>query len=136
MMVVFSMMYLRMTKLVMMMLSGPGCWMVSQAFLLWYHYLDNGCNVCGLEFNYNNEEEKKNSEEKKEKEEEEQGKEEEKEKKVEEEKEKKQDKMDEEDKDDSKSILGANKSEHEVFYNNQIFRQLFLGFEVESEEGR
>merc|ERR1739842_247201 len=38
--------------------------------------------------------------------------------------------------DDTKSILGADKANHETFYNDQIFRQLFLGFEVESEEGR
>jgi len=73
-------------------------WVLSQAWLLLYFYLDNGSNVCGLEFNYKNEEQEGDS--------------------------------------DNKSLLGADKAEHETFYNDQIFRQLFLGFEVKSEEGR
>ena len=88
-----------MMKMMMMAHSGPGFWVVSQALLLLYFYLDNGSNVCGIEFNYNNEE--GNS-----------------------------------DYDDFQSILGADESEYEDIYNLQIFRQLFLGFEVESEEGR
>ena len=87
-------MKLKMMRIMVMVLrlithSGPGFWVLSQVCLLLYFYLDNGSNVCGIEFNY-------------------------------------------------KSIIGANNSEHEVFYsyNDQIFRQLFLGFEVESEEGR
>ena len=90
---VFSMM-----KLVIMTHSGPGLWVLSQALLLLYFYLDNGSNVCGLEFNYKNEVQEGDS--------------------------------------DNKSLLGADKAEHETFYNDQIFRQLFLGFEVKSEEGR
>ena len=94
------MMALTMMKSMMMTHSGPGFWVVSQALLLLYFYFDNGSNVCGIEFNYSNEE--GNS-----------------------------------DYDDSKSILGADESQHEDIYNGQIFRQLFgLGFEVESEEGR
>merc|ERR1712037_788347 len=55
-------------------------------------------------------------------------------KKLDEGEEEKQDKMEENE--DTKSLLGADKAEHETFYNDQIFRQLFLGFEVRSEEGR
>ena len=151
-----------MMKLVIMTHSGPGLWVLSQALLLLYFYLDNGSNVCGLEFNYKKkrgtrtsrgkeedkeeEEEKEEGEKKKEEKKEGQEKEEDEEKKEEKEKEKeenkkldegeeeKQDKM--EGLDDTKSLLGANKAEHETFYNDQIFRQLFLGFEVKSEEGR
>ena len=123
-----------------------------------YFYLDNGSNVCGLEFNYKNEEEEGDSdleEEKEEDKEEEEKKKEGKEElekggqEKEEEEEKKEDKkLDEgeeteqdkmeglEENEDNKSLLGADKADHETFYNDQIFRQLFLGFEVESEEGR
>ena len=38
----------------MMMRSGPGLWVLSQALLLLYFKMDNGSNVCGIEFNYNN----------------------------------------------------------------------------------
>ena len=48
-----------------MLHSGPGLWVVSQALLLLYFKMDNGSNVCGIEFNYNNknqnEEEEKES---------------------------------------------------------------------------
>ena len=71
--------------------------------LLVYFKMDNGSNVCGVEFNYNNNSsgtEENNVEE------------------------------------ESKSIIGANESEHEDNYNKEIFRQLFFGFEVKSEQGR
>ena len=83
--------------------SGPGLWVLSQVLLLVYFKMDNGSNVCGVEFNYNNNSsgtEENNVEE------------------------------------ESKSIIGANESEHEDNYNKEIFRQLFFGFEVKSEEGR
>ena len=38
----------------MMSYSGPGLWVVSQLLLLVYFKMDNGSNVCGIEFNYNN----------------------------------------------------------------------------------
>ena len=87
--------------------SVPGLWVLSQALLLLYFKMDNGSNVCGLEFNYNNEEGKK--EEKKENSE----------------------------TDDSKSIVGENEPDIEVHFNDQLLRKLILGkFEVRSEEGR
>ena len=79
--------------------SGPGWWVVSQVLLLLYFKMDNGSNVCGIEFNYNNNDSS-------------------------------------EDEEDSRSINGEEESNREVFYNDQIFRQLFLGFQVVSEEGR
>ena len=167
-----------MIQLVTMTHSGPVLWVLSQAWLVLYFYLDNGSNVCGLEFNYkkkrgartrrgkeeDKEEDKKKKGEKKEEKEEDEKKEEEKkeelekggqekeeeeekkeekekekdeDKKLEEEEEEKQDKMEGlGENEDTKSLLGADKADHETFYNDQIFRQLFLGFEVESEEGR
>ena len=32
--------------------SGPGLWVLSQVLLLLYFKMDNGSNVCGIEFNY------------------------------------------------------------------------------------
>merc|ERR1719237_228961 len=52
-------------------IGGPGLWVLSQAWLLLYFYLDNGSNVCGLEFNYKNEEEEGDSNDKEEDKEEE-----------------------------------------------------------------
>ena len=43
----------------MMNYSGPGLWVVSQLLLLVYFKMDNGSNVCGIEFNYDNTEENK-----------------------------------------------------------------------------
>ena len=70
--------------------------------------MDNGSNVCGTEFNYNGDSKGITGQSAKHNTEEE----------------------------DSKSIIGDNESEQEVIYNDQIFRQLFLGLEVVSEEGR
>ena len=81
--------------------SGPGWWVVSQVLLLIYFKVDNGTNVCGIEFNYNN-----------------------------------NDSSGIDDEEDLRSIIGEDESNREVFYNDQIFRQLFLGFQVVSEEGR
>ena len=33
---------------------GPGFWVLSQALLLVFFKMDNGSNVCGIEFNFNN----------------------------------------------------------------------------------
>jgi len=33
-------------------IGGPGLWLLSQVLLLVYYKLDNGSNVCGLEFNF------------------------------------------------------------------------------------
>ena len=123
--------------MLMMTHPGPGLWMVSQVLLLIYFKMDNGSNVCGIEFDYNNEEKEEEK-----KEEEEEKKEENAEvrmdrggdKELVEDKEEMEESEKEED--DSKSILSGNESKHEVFYNDQIFRQLFLGFKVKSEEGR
>ena len=93
--------------------------------LLLYFKMDNGSNVCGVEFNYNNKtgkkgEEKRGDEEGNKKKEVEEGENEK-----------------EEDKDDSKSIIGVNHSAIEVHFNDQLLRKLILSkFEVESEEGR
>ena len=73
--------------------------MVSQVLLLLYFKMDNGSNVCGIEFNYNNKN-KKNQ------------------------------------KDDLISIIGSDLENNENQYNGEILRQLFLDFQVESEEGR
>ena len=77
--------------------SGPGFWVLSQALLLIYFKMDNGSNVCGIEFNYNNEE------------------------------------MEREEGNREASLIGADR---DTYYNDQVLRQLFLGFQVESEEGR
>merc|ERR1719239_2028262 len=42
--------------------GGPGLWVLSQALLLLYFKMDNGSNVCGIEFNYNNKAEKNGEE--------------------------------------------------------------------------
>ena len=72
--------------------------------LLLYFKMDNGSNVCGVEFNYNNGSSSRT----------------------------------EYPDEDLKSIISPYlyESENEDIYNGQIFRQLFLGFEVVSEEGR
>ena len=81
--------------LMMITHSGPGFWVLSQALLLLYFKMDNGSNVCGIEFNYNNE-----------------GREEE---------------------NRGDSLIGADVA---TYYNDRMLGQLFLGFQVESEEGR
>ena len=113
-----------MTMRKMMTHSGPGLWVVSQVLLLLYFKMDNGSNVCGIEFNYNNVEEKKEEEDM----------EKEKEKKKEEEN---QEKFEEQNEDDSKSIISENAPNIEVLFNHLFLRKLILGkFEVLSEEGR
>ena len=84
--------------LMMITHSGPGFWVLSQALLLLYFKMDNGSNVCGIEFNYNNE-----------------GREEE---------------------NRGDSLIGADVADRDTYYNNRMLGQLFLGFQVESEEGR
>ena len=85
--------------------------------LLVYFKMDNGSNVCGIEFNYNNKNgEKENGEE---------GEEEE-----------KNEGEEEEQKDDLISIIGSDLANNERNYNAEILRQLFLDFQVKSEEGR
>ena len=95
--------------------SGPAAWVLSQALLLLHYHLDNGGNVCGLEFNYNNPEEdtdddggggvdccnNRNN-----------------------------------DQEDITSLLRGDLVDSEVLYDAQMFRQLFLGFKVKTEEGR
>ena len=95
--------------------SGPGLWVLSQVLLLLYFKIDNGSNVCGIEFNFNNrrKKEKYGAVDKKEDEER------------------------EKEKDDIISLIGADSLlNSEMYYNDQILRQLFFGFQVESEEGR
>ena len=126
-------MMMTMVYLLMLMMthSGPGLWVLSQVLLLLYFKMDNGSNVCGIEFNYNNnvEEKKEEVEAKKEGD-----MEEEKEKREEEEY---QGKMEEQKEDDSKSIISENKPNIEVTFNHLLLRKFILGkFEVLSEEGR
>ena len=85
----------------MMTHSGPGFWVLSQTLLLLYFKMDNGSNVCGIEFNYNNE-----------------GREEE----------NRPPRRD--------SLIGADVADRDTYYNDRMLGQLFLGFQVESEEGR
>ena len=88
--------------------SGPAAWVLSQALLLLHYHLDNGGNVCGLEFNYNNDDSsgvdccnyRSNDQE------------------------------------DITSLLRGDLVDSEVLYDAQMFRQLFLGFKVKTEEGR
>ena len=80
---------------------------MSQGLLLAYYSMDNGCNVCGLDFNYNN------------------GKE------YEEEEEEDQQRADQEQSVSIDEVADRNK-----FYNNQILGELFLDFQVKSEDGR
>ena len=40
------------------------------------------------------------------------------------------------DQEDTISLLRGDLADSELLYNDQIFRQLFLGFEVETEKGR
>ena len=97
-------------------LSGLGCWVLSQVLLLLHFRLDNGGNVCGLEFNYDNpkenEEENTNANE-----------------------------NDDDsnnrsnDQEDTISLLRGDLADSELLFNDQIFRQLFLGFEVNTEKG-
>ena len=42
----------------------------------------------------------------------------------------------EQEEDDTNSLVGADLAESEMYYNDQILRQLFLGFQVASEVGR
>ena len=94
---------------------GPGLWVLSQVLLLLYFKIDNGSNVCGIEFNFNNRKKKEKYGAVDKEEDEEQEKE----------------------KDDSISLIGAGSLlNSEMYYNDQILRQLFFGFQVESEEGR
>ena len=88
--------------------SGPAAWVLSQALLLLHYHLDNGGNVCGLEFNYNNGDSSgvdccnnRNN-----------------------------------DQEDITSLLSGDLVDSEVLYDAQMFRQLFLGFKVKTEEGR
>ena len=139
-------MALNMMKLMMITHSGPGFWVVSQALLLLYFYLDNGSNVCGLEFNYSIKKRKKKEEEKEEDKKEEKEKDEDKKKKEEkkEEKEELEKEGQEKEEDEEKNVEKEKEKEEdkkleevEDIYNGQIFRQLFrLRFEVASEEGR
>ena len=118
----------------MVMHTGPGLWVLSQALLLLYFKMDNGSNVCGIDFNYNNVVGKKEEVEV----EKEEGKEVEQEEDRElEEEECKHEEMEEEENDGSKSIIGENKPDIEVHFNDQLLRKLILAkFEVQSEEGR
>ena len=63
--------------------------------------MDNGCNVCGLEFDYNNNNSNK-----------------------------------EEVEDNEENLNRDDVADVDKFYNNQILGDLFLGFEVKSEDGR
>ena len=79
---------------------------MSQGLLLAYYAMDNGCNVCGLEFDYNNNNSNSSKEE-------------------------------EEDVEDNEENLNRDDvADVDKFYNNQILGDLFLGFEVKSEDGR
>ena len=42
----------------------------------------------------------------------------------------------EQEEDDTNSLVGADLTASEMYYNDQILRQLFLGFQVESEVGK
>ena len=78
---------------------------MSQGLLLVYYAMDNGCNVCVLEFDYNNNNSNKEEEE--------------------------------EDVEDNEETLNRDDvADVDKFYNNQILGDLFLGFEVKSEDGR
>ena len=74
---------------------------MSQGLLLAYYSMDNGCNVCGLEFDYNNNNSNKEDVE-----------------------------------DNEENLNRDDVADVDKFYNNQILGDLFLGFEVKSEDGR
>ena len=99
--------------------SGPGCWVLSQALLLLHFHLDNGGNVCGLEFNYDSPEEDEDQSANA-----------------------NENENDDDsnnrsnDQEDTISLLRGDLADSELLYNDQIFRQLFLGFEVKTEKGR
>ena len=40
--------------MIMMMVTGPGLWLVSQLLLILYFWLDNGANTCGIDFHFGN----------------------------------------------------------------------------------
>ena len=67
--------------------------------------MDNGCNVCGLDFNYNNGKEYEEEEE-------------------------------DQQRDQEQSISIDEVADRNKFYNNQILGELFLDFQVKSEDGR
>ena len=73
---------------------------MSQGLLLAYYAMDNGCNVCGLEFDYNNNNSNKEEEE------------------------------------DVENLNKDDVADVDKFYNNKILGDLFLGFDVKSEDGR
>ena len=45
--------------IIMMSVTGPGLWVVSQLLLLVYFKLDNGANTCGIDFHFENKAAKK-----------------------------------------------------------------------------
>ena len=79
---------------------------MSQGLLLAYYSMDNGCNVCGLEFDYNNNNNSNKEEEERDVE------------------------------DNEENLNRDDVADVDKFYNNQILGDLFLGFEVKSEDGR
>ena len=80
---------------------------MSQGLLLAYYSMDNGCNVCGLDFNYNNGMEYEEEEEE-----------------------------EDQQRDQEQSISIDEVADRNKFYNNQILGELFLDFQVKSEDGR
>merc|ERR1712013_230291 len=80
--------------------------MGSQGLLLAYYAMDNGCNVCGLEFDYNNNNSNSSKEE------------------------------EEDVEDNEENLNRDDVADVDKFCNNQILGDLFLGFKVKSEDGR
>ena len=78
---------------------------MSQGLLLAYYSMDNGCNVCGLDFNYNNGKEYEEEEE-------------------------------DQQRDQEQSISIDEVADRNKFYNNQVLGELFLDFQVKSDDGR
>ena len=113
---------------------GPGLWLLSQLLLLLYFKMDNGSNVCGIEFNFKNKGGRWGDGKKKEKKRwwKKRGKKKGEGREGEEEKDNEVGQK----KDDTKSLMGTDLENSEMYFNDEILRQLFLGFKVESEEGR
>ena len=38
--------------IMMLFVSGPGLWVLSQLLLILYFWLDNGANTCGIDFHF------------------------------------------------------------------------------------
>ena len=82
----------------MLFVSGPGLWVLSQLLLILYFWLDNGANTCGIDFHFG----EKNLKAKR----------------------------------DLDSIISDDAPRGETYFEFKFREELFIRFNVVSEEGR